>query len=513
MTHDVCGSLRCIHEPFERRLRQAPQQVFVLTQEGPLTFADLDAWAVSLAREMRDRGVRAGDRVLIVAENCPQHISLIIACSRLGAWSCGVNARMAPGEIDAFVAKADARLVYFTEAVPGAAAQHARRLGATASAVQGLSLSATRSEATVQPQPAQGEVAAIIFTSGTTGEPKGVPLTHAGLLHYAQLAVQERAMTARDRVHAYLPMTHIFGLGAVLMASLMAGSTLVMRSRFDPADVFDALAQHGVSMLQGPAAMFTRLLAWLDTQGVDRPSCPDLRYLYAGAAPLDLTLKRAVERRLGLPLFHGYGMSEYAGGATMVRLGAPRDDVSSGPVLAGAELRIVDTDNQNLPQGEAGEIWLRGIGLMPGYFRDAQATAEVMRPGGWYASGDIGRLDADGALFVVGRLKEMIVRSGFNVYPGEVEAVLSRHPAIRSAAVVGRRCADGNEEVLAFVECSGAVPFDAQELSAYLARQLAPYKLPSHITVVDALPTTLSGKVLKRMLRLPPLEQGGAATA
>ncbi len=213
-------------------------------------------------------------------------------------------------------------------------------------------------------------------------------------------------MTPTDRSHAYLPMTHIFGLGAMLMASLYAGSSLVMRSRFDPADVFDALAHHGISILQGPPAMFSRLMSWLDEQGLRHPACPDLRYVYSGAAPLDLTLKRVIEARLGQAVYHGYGMSEYAGGATMVRYGQPRDDSSSGNLLEGAELRLVGPDGNDAGQGAQGEIWLRGVGLMPGYFRDAQATAEVMRPGGWYASGDIGMQTPDGALFVVGRQRK-----------------------------------------------------------------------------------------------------------
>jgi acyl-CoA synthetase (AMP-forming)/AMP-acid ligase II len=284
------------------------------------------------------------------------------------------------------------------------------------------------------------------------------------------------------------------------MASLYAGAGLVMRSKFEPADVFDALASGGVTNLQGPPAMFTRLLAWLDSQGIEQPSAPDLRYVYAGAAPLDLSLKQAVQARFNQPLHHGYGLSEYAGALCLVERGQWRDDTSAGYVIEGGELRIVDSEGRDVAPGDTGEIWMRGTGLMPGYFRDEQATAQVMRPGGWYASGDLGRQDADGALTVVGRLKEMIIRSGFNVYPGEVEAVLCRFPGIQRAAVMGQREADGNEAVVAFVETVAGQSPDMDKLHAYLADNLAPYKRPSRVLAMETFPMTLSGKILKRSL-------------
>ena len=201
-------------------------------------------------------------------------------------------------------------------------------------------------EASAQTGDLAERVAAIIFTSGTTGQPKGVMLTHAGLLQFGKVSAQSRQLLPTDRSYAYLPMTHIFGLGTVLMASLHAGAGLLMRSQFDPADVFDALAHQGLTQLQGPPAMFTRLLAWLDSQGMDHPAAPDLRYVYTGAAPLDLSVKKAIEARFGQPLHHGYGLSEYAGALTLCRRGEWRDDTSAGYLVEGAELRIVDAQRQ-----------------------------------------------------------------------------------------------------------------------------------------------------------------------
>ncbi len=499
MTMTTAGLSR-IHELFDLRRAQSPQQVFLHLPERTLNFAALGELVDRLEAELRAQGVLTGDRVLVLAENCPEHVALVLACSRVGAWSCGINARMTRGEIEAFIEKADPRLVYFTEAVSDAAAAHARQFGAVPSVVGGLTRTLSRTQATPEPAPLAQQVAAIIFTSGTTGQPKGVLVSHEGLLQFARVSAESRALGPQDRSYAYVPMTHIFGLGTVLMASLYAGASLVMRSKFDPADVFDALARHAVSNLQGPPALYTRLLAWLDEQGIEHPPCPALRYVYTGAAPLDMALKRAVERRFGQPLHHGYGLSEYAGALALVPRGSQRDDTSAGYLVEGAELRLVDLEGRDVPQGERGEIWMRGVGLMPGYFRDPEVTAQVMRPGGWYASGDIGRQDADGALYVVGRLKEMIIRSGFNVYPGEVESVLTHFPGIQRAAVVGRKEQDGNEEILAFVETAQNAPLDQAALKAYLADHLAPYKRPSQVVVVGHMPMTHSGKILKRDL-------------
>jgi acyl-CoA synthetase (AMP-forming)/AMP-acid ligase II len=499
--------MRRIHEAFDAWREREPARPFLHLSDRDVDYATLGTLVDALERELRADGVRPGDRVLIVAENCPEHVALILACSRVGAWSCGVNARMAPGEVAAFAAKADARRLYFTSAVSAAAARHAERHHATDASVPGLAHSAVREEARAETGELAERVAAIIFTSGTTGVPKGVMVTHDGLLHFGRVSAQSRRLGPQDRSYAYLPMTHIFGLGTVLMASLHAGASLVMRSQFDAADVLDALAHRRVSQLQGPPTLFARLLAYLDDQGIAQPEAPALRYVYTGAGPLDLPLKQQVEARFAQPLHHGYGLSEYAGSVHVTALGQHRADTSAGSRVEGAELCIVGPDGAELPAGERGEIWLRGRGLMAGYFRDEAATAAVMKPGGWYASGDLGYLDADGALFVVGRLKEMIIRSGFNVYPGEVEAALQAFAPIRAAAVAGRPERDGNEEVVAFVTLKPGCTLDRAALDAHLREQLAPYKRPARIEVVDAFPMTHSGKVLKRELLalLPPL--------
>ncbi|MGE5640936.1 MAG: class I adenylate-forming enzyme family protein [Clostridia bacterium] len=488
--------MRRIHVLFDEWLKKDPQRAFIhLKDDAPITFERLGRLTNQAEAELKENGVGVGDRVMAVVENCPEHVALILACSRLGAWSCGVNARMSPGEIVAYAAKADPKVMYFTDEA------QAGRWHAAPSSLAGLKV--VRSEKETRPETGElaDKVAAIIFTSGTSGTPKGVMMTHDGVMHFGRVSAESRELGPDDRSYAYLPMTHIFGLGTVLMSSLYAGSGLVMRRRFEAADALDALEHHGVSQLQGPPQFFARLLAHMEEKRISRPVAPKLRYVYTGAGPLDLALKRRVEAAFGLPLHHGYGLSEYAGSVHVSRLNERRDDTSAGYRFEGAELRIVDPHTgRDLPAGERGEIWLRGRGLMPGYFRDETATREVMREGGWYASGDLGELAPDGALFVVGRLKEMIIRSGFNVYPAEVEAVLHAFPGIERAAVVGRKEPDGNEQVLAFVELRHGASLDQAALRAHLEENLAPYKRPAMVKAVPELPVSTSGKLIKRRL-------------
>ncbi|MDQ0571849.1 long-chain acyl-CoA synthetase [Variovorax paradoxus] len=489
-----------IHELLEARAARSPDAAFLFGPAGSVSYAELQAMAEAATQDLLATGVQPTDRVVLVAENCAEHIALIMACSRVGAWSCGVNARMSPGEIAAIAERADARLCYFTTGASEAALQHAVRAGATSSALPGVMRSPPRAEARPEADPALAAAAAIIFTSGTSGTPKGVMVSHRGLLHFGRVSARVRSLGERDRVYAFLPMTHIFGIGTVLMAALTGGAALVLRASFSPADMLQALAHEQVSNLLGPPTMYARLLAHIEAERT-APRFPSLRYVYTGSAPLDLGLKQRVETLFGQPLHYGYGLSEYAGSVFLTRVEAPRADTAAGYLVEGGEARIVGADGNDVAPGDTGEIWLRGPGLMLGYFRDAAATAQVMRPGGWYASGDLGRFDADGALFVVGRLKEMIIRSGFNVYPAEIETVIGRFEGVHLCAVVGVPEADGNEQIVAFVEMKPGAVLDEPALRTYLTEHLSPYKRPARIETIDALPTTANGKVLKRELQ------------
>jgi acyl-CoA synthetase (AMP-forming)/AMP-acid ligase II len=225
-----------------------------------------------------------------------------------------------------------------------------------------------------------------------------------------------------------------------------------------------------------------------------------VRFLYAGGAPLDAQLKTDVEARFGQPLHNGYGLTETSPTVSQTRLDAPRTDLSIGPPVPGIEIRIVDLAGRAVACGEAGELHVRGPNVMLGYYRAPELTAEALRADGWLHTGDLAREDESGNLFIAGRSKELIIRSGFNVYPIEVEGVLNQHPAVSQSAVVGRAVA-GDEEVVAFVELRAGATATAEALRAFAAERLAPYKRPGEVVVLAALPATSTGKVLKSTLR------------
>jgi acyl-CoA synthetase (AMP-forming)/AMP-acid ligase II len=260
-----------------------------------------------------------------------------------------------------------------------------------------------------------------------------------------------------------------------------------------------AIGEDRLTILQGVPAMYARLLELAGGAATPLPS--QLRFIYAGGSPLDPTLKQQVEQLFGLPLHNGYGMTESSPTISQTRLDAPRADTSVGTAIPGIEVRIVDASDADVAPGIAGELWVRGPNVMKGYYREPALTAAAMRPGGWLNTGDMARQDPDGALFIVGRTKELIIRSGFNVYPMEVETALNAHPGVTQSAVVGRAVAGGNEEVVAFVELDPRRPPSVQELSDYLAQRLSPYKCPSRIVIMAALPAAATGKILKGRLK------------
>lgn len=452
---------------------------------------------------LRTRGVIAGDRVMLVAENCADEIAIFCAAAEIGAWPTIVNARMSQREIDVIREHSEPRVQLYTVAVSTDATAHARHAKAVPfdeQAFPGIRVSTTNRNAHPEPADIAARVATLIYTSGTTGAPKGVMLTHSGLLHFCQVSSSSRSMTPADQIYAVLPFSHIFGIATIMLTTLYAGASLWIEPRFDPAQAISILQTQVITTLQGVPMLWRRLLAHLRNMP-EIPRFPYLRYLYIGGGGLEPALKERIESTFGLPVHHGYGMTEYAGSMFITPTGEPRSDCSSGRLNPGCEARFVDEEGRDVAPQEVGEIWVRGPGNMLGYYKAPELTREVLRPDGWLRTGDLGRLDPSGALFVVGRKKELIKRAGFNVFPIEVESVLNSHPAVRLAAVLGRPTRDGDEEVIAFVEPDPSAPFDEASLKLFLVTRLAPYKRPSRIIPLALLPTNANGKVRKPELQ------------
>lgn len=483
--------MRWVHELTADKPRAAPA---IIDADGTVvSFGALDSMAEAIAAGLAAHGVRPGDRVMLICENSAHFGAVVLAASRLAAWVSPINARQSADELEAIAAHAEARCIVFTAAASPAAAAHAERFGAVPLGGFGAALPASPVRP-AEPEPVPDDpaerVAALMYTTGTTSAPKGVMLTHANLTWNARTSVDLRGMTTQDVVLGVLPGTHIFGFSSAFLASLHAGSAIRFLPRFSPQAVLDAFAE-GASVMPAVPQMYTRILEHLERTGAPLRA-PRLRYISAGGAPLDPDWKQRTEAAFGLYLNNGYGLTETSPSVAGTRRREWRADTAVGYAVPEVTLSIDAPDAQGV-----GELLIRGPCVMKGYYRNREATAAVLAPDGTFRSGDLARIDPDGAVHIVGRTKELIIRSGFNVHPPEVEAMLTRHPAVVQSAVVGRPVA-GNEEILAFVIASGDTHED--ELKDWLRSRLVAYKVPQHIFIVDGFPVAATGKVLKHKL-------------
>lgn len=491
-----------IHEVMDRHVVATPDRPALVDDGTTLTYRALDRSVRLVAETLRALGIRAGDRMMIVSENSIPLACLLLAASRLDAWAIVVNPRLSPREVDQIRDHSGARRAFFTADVSQEAAAHATRFGAPVQDVgplHGIGVSALREETSTEPVEVDGakQVAVLIYTSGTTGTPKGVMLTHRNLLFSAKGTAALRNMTADDVQYCVLPISHIVGISLLTM-TLMVGATVRLVAKYDPAALVKAMAEEGITILNGVPATYQRLLEYQRNAGLPKFDRGALRLIAVAGAPLDLELKSRVEQELGLPLLNGYGITECSPGISGVRPDNPRADHAVGTILPGLEAKLVGRDGKAVANGGVGELHVRGPNVMRGYYRAPDLTAKAIDPDGWFNTGDLARFEGD-YLYIVGRTKEMIIRSGFNVYPAEIEAVLSTHDAVVQCAVVGRE-ADGNEEVVAFVQLIKGSKATAQDLMAHVAPQLTSYKRPSEIILRDALPATSTGKILKHKL-------------
>lgn len=343
------------------------------------------------------------------------------------------------------------------------------------------------------------DLAALLFTSGTGGAPKAAMLTHGNLLaNLRQVHDDERRrMEPGDLSFAVLPFFHIFGLNVVLGSALYTGSALLLVERFDPASAIEAIAKHGATVMTGPPTLWQALAA---LPGVDPADLASVRVATSGASKLSTEVAEAVHQRLGLHLHEGYGLTETSPVvATTVGTDAPAGSI--GRPVRGVEVRLVDPEGEDVLVGDAGEVWVRGPNVFAGYWNDEQATAAALTPEGWLRTGDLAVVTDDGYLMLVDRAKDLIIVSGFNVYPAEVEEVLLEHPAIARAAVVGVAHPHTGEAVKAFVVPEAGMAIEEDDVVAWAEARLVRYKCPQKVNFVDEIPEGLGGKVLRRALR------------
>ncbi|MCB1645144.1 MAG: AMP-binding protein [Pseudomonadales bacterium] len=445
------------------------------------------------------RGVRPGDRVMIVGENGLALELIFLALSTMDGIGAVINARLSHREIGLIADDCDPRIVVFTTDDSADALAHSEEMGAEPVRLSFGDFRATRARET-EPEVCSDDpveqVLAMIYTTGTTGTPKGVMLTHRNLSFIAFISGRLRGIQAGDPVYCVLPMSHVFGLSAVSSSVLFCGGCVHLVSRFSASETLRAIEEDQLVGFLGVPTMYAMMLEALQGRENWQPRRP--RFMFSRGAPLDPSLKQRVEARFGMPLHNGFGLTETGPTVCQTRLYAPLENCSVGFQLPGVDVEVRGADGKSVPQGDVGELWVRGPNVMKGYFRKPELTAEVIVDG-WFNTGDLVNMDSAGAIHIAGRSKELIIRSGFNVYPPEVEAVLASHPDVSLCAVVGHRVGE-DEEIVAFIQPVEGHQIDEQAIHDFARQSLAGYKVPNRLVIKQALPTAPSGKILKHQL-------------
>ena len=454
--------------------------------------------AAAVATRLRATGIGRGDRVLLIAPSVPEFVGAYYGVLSIGAVAVTANTMATTPELEYIGADARISLVLGWHEVAPAPAAAAQTVGVPYWPLHrepaGQATPVSTPEAPVEV--AADDTAAILYTSGTTGRPKGAMLTHGNLHAAASIYQRIHRLGPEDRAGTALPLFHVYGQACILATTMRVGASLSLLPRFDLREMLALIRDHRLTTTAGVPTMWNALLH--ASGDADPDDFASLRLASSGGASLPGEVKRAFEERFGCTILEGYGLTETTGSATVQVAG--RATVGSvGAALPGCEVEIRALDGAPLPAGEIGEVHLRGPVVMKGYWGRPEATAEVLQDG-WLATGDLGRVDEAGELYIVDRKKELVIRGGYNVYPREVEEVLYEHPDVVEAAVVGVPHDHYGEEVAAAIALRpGATP-DAAALRAWAKERLSAYKVPHLVAFVDTLPKGATGKILKRAI-------------
>jgi long-chain acyl-CoA synthetase len=467
-----------------------------------LSYSELRAAAGRMTSLLSSAGVERGDRVAIMLPNVPAFPVAFYGALGAGAIVVPMNPLLKSREIAFYLADSGAKVLLAWHAVAGEAAMGAATAGVPVIKIDdGDAAGLLAGFSAVPAQEARAaDDAVILYTSGTTGRPKGAELTHAGLTRNAAITAATLIGAEPGQVvMGCLPLFHVFGLTCALNAAIAGGSTLTLLPRFDPGQALDIIGRDKVTIFEGVPTMYA---AMLHHQAGPLADTSSLRVCISGGAAMPVEVMRGFERAFGCMILEGYGLSETSPVASFNQPGQERKPGSIGTPIQGVDMRVVGADGAELPPGEIGEIVIRGHGVMKGYWGNPGATAETVRDG-WLATGDLARVDEDGYFYIVDRKKDLIIRGGFNVYPREVEEVLYEHPAVAEAAVVGIPEPDLGEEIGAAVTLKPAASATPAELSAFVKERIAPYKYPRYVWIVPDLPKGPSGKILRREVQAP----------
>jgi long-chain acyl-CoA synthetase len=477
-----------------------------------ISYVELDEQVDRTAAALAGLGVTKGDRVALMAGNVPEFVSCFYGVLRAGGVVCPLNVQLTPEEIGYILADAGAKVAIAEAAtVPVLLSVRDRLADLHAILVIGgppapaRTISLEEALATDADPPdalaVAGDPAVIAYTSGTTAAPKGAVLTHGSLLANLEQMdmVAGLAETSEDVTLLILPLFHIYGMNVGLGMSIKAGGTAVLVDRFDPLESLHLVQRHGVTVLPGAPPMFAAWLGLADAEA-EIPDLSSVRLAVSGAARLQTEILERFHERFGITIWEGYGLTEASPAVTSNAAGPEPRPGSIGPPLPGVEVRLVDEHGEDVGDEDPGELLVRGPNVFAGYWGKPEATEEAVE-GGWLRTGDIGYRDDDGYLYLVDRKKDLIIVSGFNVYPKEVEEAIERHPSVAEAAVVGIADEHTGEAVQAWVVPVEGARLTPEDIHMVLYGYLARFKWPKEINVVDELPHHVTGKVLRRVLR------------
>jgi long-chain acyl-CoA synthetase len=480
------------------------ERIALKLDETEIPYAALDAASARVAGLLRSRGMQAGARVGLMLPNVPQFAVVYYGVLRAGGVIVPMNPLLKSREVEFYLSDSEAELLFVwhgfaAEAEQGAAAAGVEAIVVTPGAFERLLGSVEPDSEVVDV--AGDDTAVILYTSGTTGKPKGAELTHDNLGRNVQVAVDLLDLHSEDVVLGALPLFHAFGQTCAMNAAVASGATLSLIARFDAGHALEIIERDGVTAFEGVPTMYSAMLHVPDPDGYDTSS---LRVCISGGAAMPVEVMRAFEEKFGCTVLEGYGLSETSPMASFNHPDRERKPGSIGTPVAGVEMKIVTDDGDEVAQGEPGEIVIRGHNVMKGYWKRPEATAEAIRDG-WFHSGDIGRVDEDGYFFVVDRKKELIIRGGYNVYPREIEEVIYEHPDVREAAVIGIAHPELGEEVGAAVVLKPGATATEADIRDHVKSNVAAYKYPRQVWFVDELPKGATGKIQKREI-VPPAQ-------
>jgi malonyl-CoA/methylmalonyl-CoA synthetase len=494
-----------LYDLFAQRFPADRSLPVIETSRGRVyTYADLDRGSARIGAALRASGVGKGDRVMAQVEKSPEALFLYLACLRLGAIFVPLNTAYRERELSYFLSDAEPRAFVCTPTAQAGVERLSGEAGSTRVLTLGAEGEGTLADL-ADSNPDDGpdatvgedEIGAIIYTSGTTGRPKGAMLSHGNLASNGLTLAQAWGFRGDDVLLHALPIFHVHGLFVAVHCVLLSGARMLFLPGFDAAEVVRLLPR--ASVMMGVPTFYTRLLA---APGFGSELCRHMRLFISGSAPLLEETFASFQARTGHTILERYGMSE-AGMITSNPLDGARIAGSVGPPLPGVSLRIAGGEGEPLPDGEVGSIEIRGPNVFKGYWRKPEKTGEEFRPDGFFRTGDVGRVDERGYVHIVGRAKDLIISGGLNVYPKEIELLIDQMAGVGESAVVGVPHPDFGEGVIAVVTPkagAAAVP-DGDQIMARLKGELAGFKMPKRVFLLDELPRNAMGKVEKSKLR------------